>query len=234
MTRLMTRIRVAEFTVITFTTLLAVQSFLSSSLYETAKKTVTFAKQRLDISTSLNTEVFLAVAVLLIVFLLVYRDLLEGKEANIGKIFELHVFLVTPEILSHSKLNWLALLGLETLLEPIRSPGYVFAIGALIVGGWLTLLNTARARGLVEEFTGRGADVDDIKRTVEGFSRYNMVMVSASMLVGGVLFLVVPPGISLLLSVIGQMYPVYVAAFAVTLIAAVFYLRSTENGVERV
>ena len=111
-------------------------------------------------------------------FLIIIYDYAIGKPENIIDIFEINLVLISPEVLSFSKLNWMNLIETPQILEPSRGQATVFLTGAVILVGYISLFFTSRFKETSRELTGRGADSGMVQD----------VFVKQSVLTNGILF----------------------------------------------
>ncbi|MCW4049058.1 MAG: hypothetical protein NWE89_04905 [Candidatus Bathyarchaeota archaeon] len=173
-------IRGVEIFVTITSSYLAITSFFASSLYLTISTGFSKLLEQFNILTVSSAQVAQMVPILVsaLVFLVVVYDYAIGKPENMIDIFEINLVLITPEVLSFSKLNWLNLIQKPQILEPTRNPFYVLVTGVVIMIGYLTLLFTSRFRETMSELKLRGAD--EVKAD-EIFTKQSALAVGAVM-----------------------------------------------------
>lgn len=105
-------IKVYEVLVTIGSSYLAINSFFASSLYESVSLFINRVLAMYDILTISTMDVTKIVPLLVsaIVFLVVIYDYAIGKPENMIDIFEINLVLISPEVLSFSKLNWMNLI----------------------------------------------------------------------------------------------------------------------------
>ncbi|MBT7345923.1 hypothetical protein HN807_02430, partial [Candidatus Bathyarchaeota archaeon] len=137
---------------------LAVNSFLSSSLYHTIASGLGQLLRLFGIMTISSSQVSLVIpaVVTLIVALVIVYDYIMGKPEDIIDIYQINLLLLTPEVLSHSGLNWMNLIKKSQILVPTRNPSYVFFSGTVMLLGYLSLYFISRSREDLESLKQRG------------------------------------------------------------------------------
>ena len=173
-------IRVYEVLVTVVSSYLAISSFFASSLYESLSLLLNRVLSVYNILTISTADVIKMVPLLIsaIVFLIIIYDYAIGKPENIIDIFEINLVLISPEVLSFSKLNWMNLIETPQILEPSRGQATVFLTGAVILVGYISLFFTSRFKETSSELTERGADSGMVQD----------VFVKQSVLTNGILF----------------------------------------------
>ncbi|MBN2336468.1 hypothetical protein JXL21_13000 [Candidatus Bathyarchaeota archaeon] len=173
---------------------LAINSFFASSLYGSISQLINGLLATFNIQTVSTAQVSQIVPMLVsaIVFLIVIYDYAIGKPENMIDIYEINLVLITPEVLSFSRLNWLNLIEKPQVLEPTRGPTAVFLTGAVILVGYLSLLFTSRFKETVQELSVRGAEDERIQGVFTKQSTITIGLVLLSALSSIILFAVNP------------------------------------------
>jgi len=153
-------IRAYEVLVTVGSSYLAISSFFASSLYESLSQLINRVLTMYDILTISTADVTKIVPLLVsaIVFLVVIYDYAIGKPENMIDIYEINLVLISPEVLSFSKLNWMNLIEKPQILEPSRGQATVFLTGVAILVGYISLLFTSRFKETSRELAERGAN----------------------------------------------------------------------------
>ena len=153
-------IRAYEVLVTVGSSYLAISSFFASSLYESLSQLINRVLTMYDILTISTADVTKIVPLLVsaIVFLVVIYDYAIGKPENMIDIYEINLVLISPEVLSFSKLNWMNLIEKPQILEPSRGQATVFLTGVVILVGYISLLFTSRFKETSRELVERGAN----------------------------------------------------------------------------
>ncbi len=174
-------IRVYEVVVTIGSSYLAISSFFASSLYESLSHLINRVLAMYDILTISTADITKIVPLLVsaLVFLVVIYDYAIGKPEKIIDIFEINLVLISPEVLSFSKLNWMNLIEKAQILEPSRGQATVFLTGVIILVGYVSLFFTSRFKETSQEFAERGADP----------GRVQEVFVKQSILTIGIVFI---------------------------------------------
>jgi hypothetical protein len=146
---------------------LAINSFFSSSLYSTSIDGLTVILRAIGVFTSTRSEInqFFPIMLSALVFLIVIYDFSIGKPENMIDIYQINLVLITPEILSFSKLNWFNLFQAGQLTQPNRTFFEVFLTGVVVIAGYITLLYTSKIREELDGLSQRGAnsiELDDV------------------------------------------------------------------------
>ena len=153
-------IRVYESGVTILGSYLAVNSFLNSSLYLTIAGGLSMILRMFGITTISSSQVTLVVpaVVTVIVALLIIYDYVMGRPEDIIDIYQINMLMLTPEVLSHSGLNWMNLIQKAQILEPTRDPAYVFFSGTVMLLGYLSLYFISKSREDLDGLRSRGVD----------------------------------------------------------------------------
>ncbi len=187
-------IRVYEVLVTVGSSYLAISSFFSSSLYESLSQLINRVLAVYDILTISTTDVTNIVPLLVsaIVFLVVIYDYAIGKPENMIDIYEINLVLISPEVLSCSKLNWMNLIEKPQILEPARGQATVYLTGVVILIGYISLLFTSRFKETSRELANRGANPDSIQKVFVKQSILTIGIVFASALLGLLVYASIP------------------------------------------
>ncbi len=227
-------IRVYESLITLLSNYLAMSSFFNSSLYKTISTGISQLLRLFQIRTISSQQIstIIPLLVTLLVSLLIVYDYVIGKPENIINIYQLNILLITPEILSFSKLDWLNLIQQPQILEPTRSPTIVYLSGAVILIGYLSLYFISLGRKTREELAYRGIDETSVGEIFARQSRLSIELALAAAITASSIFLITGPLNSLLQSIIGQL-PFSYLAFGVPgvvllLLSLWFYLREQE------
>ena len=166
MSRLRTWIRAFETLVSVVSSYLALSTFLESTLYKTVARGVGEAARLMGVETTSLGGVSTIIPLLLsaLVALKVVYEHLQGRPENILSVYQLNLLLVTPEVLSHSRLDWLNLVEQPQLLEPTQTPTQAYLTTLLVVSGYIALYFTAQAREWWDELVQRGVDPEPAEK----------------------------------------------------------------------
>jgi magnesium-transporting ATPase (P-type) len=199
-------IRVYEVLVTIGSSYLAISSFFASSLYDSLSQLINRVLAAYDILTISSTDVTKIVPLLVsaIVFLVVIYDYAIGKPENMIDIFEINLVLISPEVLSFSKLNWMNLIEKPQILEPTRGPATVFLTGVVILVGYISLLFTSKFKETSRELVERGADYGRVQEIFVKQSVLTIGLVLASALLSLVVYVSIPFVSSLMASSISR------------------------------
>jgi magnesium-transporting ATPase (P-type) len=199
-------IRVYEVLVTIGSSYLAISSFFASSLYDSLSQLINRVLAAYDILTISSTDVTKIVPLLVsaIVFLVVIYDYAIGKPENMIDIFEINLVLISPEVLSFSKLNWMNLIEKPQILEPTRGPATVFLTGVVILVGYISLLFTSKFKETSRELVERGADYGRVQEIFVKQSVLTIGLVFASALLSLVVYVSIPFVSSLMASSISR------------------------------
>jgi hypothetical protein len=187
-------IRVYEVLVTVGSSYLAISSFFASSLYESLSQLINRVLAVYDILTISTTGVTKIVPLLVsaIVFLVVIYDYAIGKPENMIDIYEINLVLISPEVLSFSKLNWMNLIEKPQILEPARGQATVYLTGVVILVGYISLFFTSRFKETSRELAERGAGPG---RVQEVFVKQSILTISfalASALLSVMVYVSIP------------------------------------------
>ncbi len=187
-------IRVYEVLVTIGSSYLAISSFFASSLYDSLSASINRILAMYDIQTISITDVTKIVPLLVsaIVFLVVIYDYAIGKPEKMIDIFEINLVLISPEVLSFSKLNWMNLIEKPQILEPTRGPATVFLTGVVILVGYISLFFTSRFKETSRELVERGADNDRVQEIFVKQSVLTIGLVFASALLSATVYVSIP------------------------------------------
>jgi len=189
-----TYVRVYEAVITVLSSFLAVSSFFSTSLYRTVSEGIVGTLRNLNVLTTSTQNIAQYASIMLstLVFLVVVYDYAVGKTENMIDIYEINLVLITPELLSYSKLNWLNLIQKAQILEPVRNPIYVFFTGVIVLVGYISLLFTARARETYSELESRGVSPIQLNKIFLQQNQVSIAFALGSALVSSILFLALP------------------------------------------
>ncbi len=164
MSQKQTTIRAYEAIITILGSYLAINSFFQSSLYKTIATGLNMLLRLFQIQTISSQEITTIIPLLVtfLVSLKIVYDYVMGKPENVIEIYQLNLLLITPEILSYSRLDWLNLIQRPQILEPTRSSTIVYLSGAIILVGYLTLYFISLSRKTSQELSARGIDPSEI------------------------------------------------------------------------
>jgi magnesium-transporting ATPase (P-type) len=187
-------IRVYEVLVTVGSSYLAISSFFASSLYESLSQLINRVLAAYDILTISTADVTKIVPLLVsaIVFLVVIYDYAIGKPENMIDIYEINLVLISPEVLSFSKLNWMNLIEKPQILEPGRGQATVFLTGVVILMGYISLFFTSRFKETSRELEERGANLGKVQKVFMKQSTLTIGMVLASALLSVMVYVSIP------------------------------------------
>ncbi len=173
---------------------LAISSFFASSLYESLSQLINRVLAVYDILTISTADVTKIVPLLVsaIVFLVVIYDYAIGKPENMIDIYEINLVLISPEVLSFSKLNWMNLIEKPQILEPGRGQATMFLTGIVILVGYLSLFFTSRFKETSRELAERGANPGRVQEVFVKQSILTISMVLASALLSVMVYVSIP------------------------------------------
>jgi hypothetical protein len=162
---------------------LATQSFLNSSLYEIFRLFFQGLLEltQLHVVISVNMEATLPLLMSGILMLYAVYNSLMGTQKNVLNLYNLNTFLFFPELLSFSKLYWLALIGIPNLFTRHRDYLTVLSTGLIIMGGYVMLILGSRFKENVREMEKRGIDQEAIDKVYLYQSSFSLLTVSASL-----------------------------------------------------
>jgi len=186
-------IRVYEILVTVGASYLAISSFFASSLYESLSQLINRVLAMYDVLTISTAGVTKIVPLLVsaIVFLVVIYDYAIGKPENMIDIYEINLVLISPEVLSFSKLNWMNLIQEPQLLEPARGQATVYLTGVVILVGYISLFFTSRFKETSRELAERGANPGRVQEVFVKQSILTISVVLASALLSVMVYVTV-------------------------------------------
>ena len=186
----------------------------------------------MTISSSQVTLVVPAV-VTLIVALVIIHDYAMGQPEDIIDIYQINMLMLTPEVLSHSKLNWLNLIKKPQILESTRNPAFVYFSGAVMLLGYLSLYFISKSREDLDALRSRGVEDQQLDVVFEKQTRLSVILALGSVLGAAVVYLFSGPLNSVLLSLIGSIPFGYLLfglpGVALLLLSIWFFLKSKEK-----
>ncbi len=199
-------IRVYEAGVTLLGSYLAVNSFLNSSLYNTIAGGLSQLLRLFGVMTISSSQVALVVpaVVTLIVTLVIIYDYVMGHPEDIIDIYQINMLMLTPEVLSHSKLNWMNLIKKAQILEPTRNPAYVYFSGAVMLLGYLSLYFISKSREDLGGLRSRGVDPLQLDAVFMKQTRLSILLAFGSVLGASVVYMLSGPLNSTLLSLLGD------------------------------
>ena len=180
---------------------LAVNSFLSSSLYSTISSGLSRLLRLFDIMTISSSQVTFVVpaVVTLIVAMVIVYEYVMGRPEDIIDIYQINMLMLTPEVLSHSGLNWMNLIEQSQILEPTRNPAYVFFSGAVMLLGYLSLYFISKSREDLDGLRLRGVDELQLDAVFMNQTRLSVLLAFGSVLGASTIFMLGDPLNSILL-----------------------------------
>jgi hypothetical protein len=187
-------IRVYEVLVTVGSSYLAISSFFASSLYESLSQLINRVLAVYDVLTISTAHVTKIVPLLVsaLVFLVVIYDYAIGKPENMIDIYEINLVLISPEVLSHSKLNWMNLIEKPQVLEPARGQATVYLTGVVILVGYISLFFTSRFKESSRELAERGANPCRIQEVFVKQSILTIGIVLASAMLSAMVYVSIP------------------------------------------
>ena len=235
MSHTQTPIRIYEASITILGTYLAISSLFNSSLYQIISTALVQILRMFKITTISSQQITTIIPLLVTLFvsLLIVYDYIMGQPENIINIYQLNLLLVTPEILSYSRLDWLNLIQKPQILDPIRTPLVVFISGAVILVGYLSLYFTSVSRRTSLELINRGIEENKSNQIFIKQSTIAIALTGASAAVSIIVFIALNPINTLLQTIIGNL-PYGYLAFGVPgvlllLTTLWFYLRGQEK-----
>lgn len=233
-----TNIRIYETSITLLGSYLAINSFFNSSLYNTIASGIAQFLRLFQIRTISSQQVSLIIPLLvtLLVSFLIAYDYIMGKPENMINIYQLNLLLITPEILSYSRLDWLNLIQKPHILEPTRNPVYVFLSGAIILVGYLSLYFTSKSRTTGKKLAIRGVEENRINHVFMKQSLWSIKLTLTSALISTFVFISIDPLNNILHSLIGLKpynYLIFGVPGVLLLLYSIrFYFREQEKGNE--
>jgi hypothetical protein len=160
----------------------------------------------INIKTISSTQVTLYVPIIVtaIVALIVFYDYYMGAPEDVMDIYQINLLLITPEILSFSKLDWLNLIQRPQILEPTRNSLPVYLSGTIILLGYLALHFNSKSRYNILSLRNRGVDEEQLKVLYENQSQLNVGLTFLSAFVSLVIYLFSNPFSILITSFVGN------------------------------
>jgi len=176
-------IREVELLVSFLTCLLAVQSFFNSWLYELLKIRILGLVSSFGLNvlpSSIDVEQALPILIsVLFLMITVYNGIL-GKSGNMLNLYNFNMMLVTPEVFSYSKMNWLNLFDVAVALQPKRDFLVVLVTCLLLVGGYILLYLNSNFRQTLSEIGARGVDEAELDVVLFNQSMISTVLAAVS------------------------------------------------------
>ena len=235
MSHTQTPIKAYEASITLLGTYLAINSLFNSSLYQIISTALVQILRMFQITTISSQQIttIIPLLVTLLVSLLIAYDYIMGQPENIINIYQLNLLLITPEILSYSRLDWLNLIQKPQILDPVINPLIIFISGAIILVGYLTLYFTSVSRRTSHELINRGIDENKSNQIFTKQSTIAIVLTGAAAAISVIVFVALTPINTVLQSLIGNL-PYGYLAFGVPgillLLATLwFYLRGQEK-----
>lgn len=235
MSHTQTPIKAYEASITLLGTYLAINSLFNSSLYQIISTALVQILRMFQITTISSQQIttIIPLLVTLLVSLLIAYDYIMGQPENIINIYQLNLLLITPEILSYSRLDWLNLIQKPQILDPVRNPLVVFISGAVILVGYLSLYFTSVSRRTSHELINRGIDENKSNQIFTKQSTIAIALTGAAAAISVIVFVALTPINTVLQSLIGNL-PYGYLAFGVPgvllLLATLwFYLRGQEK-----
>ncbi len=235
MSQKQTNIRIFEAFITILGSYLAISSFFESSLYNTIASGLTQILRLFQIRTISSQQITTIIPLLVTLFvtLLIVYDYVMGKPDNIINIYQLNLLLITPELLSYSKLDWLNLIQRPQILEPTRSPAVVYLSGAIILVGYLSLYFISLSRKTSAELSSRGVEPSQIDDIFHKQSTLSITLAIIATVISSTVFLMTGPLNTFIQTLFGQ-HPYSYLAYGVPgvtllLFSLWFYLREQEK-----
>lgn len=186
---------------------LAISSFFQSSLYLTIAGGVDQLLRLFNIRTvsSSQVTVYIPLIVTAIVALVIFYDYFMGTSEDVMDIYQINLLLITPELLSFSKLDWLNLIQRPQILEPTRSSLPIFLTGTVILLGYLVLHFNSKNRYQISGLSSRGVDEDQLDLLFDNQSRLSISLAFLSAILSVIIFLLSDPFSSFVTSIAGDL-----------------------------
>lgn len=174
---------------------LSISSFFKSSLYNTIASGMDQILRMMNIRTisSQQVSVYIPILVTAIVALVIIYDYFMGTPEDIIDIYQINLLLITPEVLSFSKLDWLNLIQRPQILDPTRNPLTIFVTGSIVFLGHLSLYFISKSREDVEDLRYRGVDETQLELVFEKQSTIGTVLALFSVILSVTVFLLSTP-----------------------------------------
>lgn len=230
-----TPIRIYEAGITILGTYLAISSLFNSSLYQIISTALVQILRMFQITTISSQQITTIIPLLVtfLVFLLIAYDYIMGQPENIINIYQLNLLLVTPEILSYSRLDWLNLIQKPQILDPVRNPLIVFISGAIILVGYLSVYFTSISRRTSLELIARGVEENRSNQIFIIQSTIAIALTGAAAAVSIIVFVALTPINTVLQSIIGTLSYGYLAfgvpGVLLLLATLSFYLRGQQK-----
>ncbi len=214
---------------------LAVNSFLNSSLYRIVASGLGQLLRRFGVMTISSSQVSLVIpaVVTLIVALVIVYDYVMGQPEDIIDIYQINMLMLTPEVLSHSGLNWMNLIKKTQILMPTRNPSYVFFSGTVMLLGYLSLYFISRSREDLEGLKQRGVDDLQLDSVFMKQTRLSVLLAIGSVMGASLLYVLSGTLNSVLLPLLGDIsfgYMLFgVPGVALLLLSIWLFLKSEEK-----
>lgn len=174
---------------------LAINSFFQSSLYNTIAGGMDQILRLMNIRAISSSQMTLYVPLIVttIIALVIIYDYLMGTPEDIMDIYQINLLLITPEVLSFSKLDWLNLIKRPQILDPTRSSIPIFLTGSIVFLGYLSLYFISKSRESNEDLRFRGVDEDQLTVLFEKQTQLGIVLAFTSSLLVVTVFLFADP-----------------------------------------
>ncbi len=213
---------------------LAISSFFQSSLYLTIAGGVDQLLRLFNIRTISSAQVTLYVPLIVtvIVALIIIYDYYMGTPEDVMDIYQINLLLITPEILSYSKLDWLNLIQRPQILEPTRSSLPIYLTGAIILLGYLALHFISKSRHNITGLRLRGVDEEQLDVIYENQSRLSIGLAFLSSFIAVVIFVFSGPFSVMVSSIVGNLsfsYLVFGVPGILLLLAALWVFLKIEE-----
>jgi hypothetical protein len=214
---------------------LAVNSFLNSSLYHTIASGLGQLLRLFGVMTISSSQVTLVIpaVVTLIVALVIVYDYVMGQPEDIIDIYQINMLMLTPEVLSHSGLNWMNLIKKAQILAPTRNPAYVYFSGTVMLLGYLSLYFISRSREDLEGLRQRGVDELQLDAVFMKQTRLSVLLGLGAVMGASLLYVLSGPLNSVLLPLLGDIsfgYMLFgVPGVALLLLSIWLFLKSEEK-----
>lgn len=183
-------VRTVELGITIVTSILAIQSFFSSSLYEFTRifiHDININFQIRSIPAAFDIEAALPIFITLLTIAITIYYGVFGASTKIINIYYFNLILILPELLSYSKLDWLMLFDLPNLFSPSRAQHYSFYSGLVVIAGYLFLLFISKSRESLNQIILRGAP----QQTADNIYMYQagaaVILITASFLITSVI-----------------------------------------------
>jgi hypothetical protein len=188
-------IRIYEGGLTILSSYLALTSFFRSSLYNTIAGGINQILRLFNIQAISSSQVTLYIPLIVtaIVALVVIYDYFMGAPEDIMGLYQINLLLITPEVLSFSRLDWLNLIKRPLILEPTRNPSSIFLTGSVIFLGYLSLYFISKSREDLDDLRYRGVDETQLDILFEKQTRLSVLYAAFSSTLTVTLFLLSEP-----------------------------------------